>query len=76
MNVKVYQGLHAMSIRDFKSAAELFLDIVATLTLYELIDYQTFVLIRGSKILEILHGLPLIKDYLYSLYKYRYADFT
>ena len=41
--MKVYQGLRAMSIRDFKSAAELFLDTVATFTSYELMDYQMFV---------------------------------
>ena len=41
--MKVYQGLRAMSIRDFKSAAELFLDTVATFTSYELMDYQLFV---------------------------------
>ena len=118
--MKVYQGLRAMSIRDFKTAAELFLDTVATFTSYELMDYQTFVtytvicsllalerpklrekgrkiisfekqkknkssslisfpilflVIRGSEILEILHGLPLIKEYLFSLYECRYADF-
>ncbi|CAF2027662.1 unnamed protein product [Rotaria magnacalcarata] len=92
--MKVYQGLRAMSIRDFKSAAELFLDTVATFTSYELMDYQTFVtytvicsllalerpklrekVIRGSEILEILHGLPLVKEYLFSLYECRYADF-
>lgn len=92
--MKVYQGLRAMSIRDFKSAAELFLETVATFTSYELMDYQKFVtytvlcclvalerpklrekVIRGSEILEILHGLPLIKEYLFSLYECRYADF-
>jgi len=92
--MKVYQGLRAMSIRDFKSAADLFLETVATFTSYELMDYQTFVtytvvcslvalerpklrekVIRGSEILEILHGLPLIKEYLFSLYECRYADF-
>jgi len=41
--MKVYQGLRAMSIRDFKLAADLFLDTVATFTSYELMDYQTFV---------------------------------
>jgi 26S proteasome regulatory subunit N7 len=41
--MKVYQGLRAMSIRDFKTAADLFLDTVATFTSYELMDYQTFV---------------------------------
>ncbi|CAF0753671.1 unnamed protein product [Didymodactylos carnosus] len=92
--LKVYQGLRAMSIRDFKTAAELFLDTVATFTSYELMDYQTFVtytvicslvalerpklrekVIRGSEVLEILHGLPIIKDYLFSLYECRYGDF-
>ena len=32
-----------MSIRDFKTAAKLFLDTVATFTSYELMDYKTFV---------------------------------
>lgn len=32
-----------MSIRDFKKAASLFLDTVATFTSYELMDYPTFV---------------------------------
>jgi 26S proteasome regulatory subunit N7 len=41
--MKVYQGLRAMSIRDFKTAAELFLDTVATFTSYELMDYPTLV---------------------------------
>ncbi|CAF0777228.1 unnamed protein product [Adineta steineri] len=41
----------------------------------DLIERNLDKVIRGSEILEILHGLPLIKDYLYSLYKYRYADF-
>ncbi|CAF1627730.1 unnamed protein product, partial [Didymodactylos carnosus] len=31
--------------------------------------------IRGSEVLEILHGLPVIKDYLFSLYECRYGDF-
>merc|ERR1711894_659725 len=40
--LKVYRGLYMMSIRDFKTAAKLFLDTVATFTSYELMDYQTF----------------------------------
>ncbi|CAF3495311.1 unnamed protein product [Adineta steineri] len=39
----------------------------------DLIERNLDKVIRGS---EILHGLSLIKGYLYSLYKYRYADFT
>lgn len=30
---------------------------------------------RGAEILEILHGLPQIKNFLFSLYECRYADF-
>lgn len=41
--MKVYQGLRSMSIRDFQSAAQHFLDTVATFTSYELMDYQAFV---------------------------------
>lgn len=41
--LKVYRGVYCMSIRDFKQAATLFLDTVATFTSYELMDYQTFV---------------------------------
>jgi len=32
-----------MAVRDFKLAASLFLDTVATFTSYELMDYKTFV---------------------------------
>lgn len=41
--LKVYRGLYNMSIRDFSSAATLFLDTIATFTSYELMDYQQFV---------------------------------
>jgi 26S proteasome regulatory subunit N7 len=83
-----------MSVRDFKTAASLFLDTVATFTSYELMDYKQFVVytvycslialsrpdlrekvIRGSEILEVLHGLPETRQYLFSLYECRYADF-
>jgi len=92
--LKVYTGLHALMMRDFKTAARQFLDTVATFTSYELMDYNTFVVYtvlcsilalerpelrekvtRGAEILEILHGLPQIKSYLFSLYECRYADF-
>uniref|UniRef100_H2Z8K8 26S proteasome non-ATPase regulatory subunit 6 n=1 Tax=Ciona savignyi TaxID=51511 RepID=H2Z8K8_CIOSA len=41
--LKVYQGLYSIAIRDFKTAATLFLETVSTFTSYELMDYQTFV---------------------------------
>jgi len=44
--LKVYQGLHALMMRDFKTAAKQFLD-----------------------------SLPQVKNFLFSLYECRYADF-
>jgi len=41
--LKVYEGLYAMSVRDFPLAAKLFLDAVSTFTSYELMDYVRFV---------------------------------
>jgi len=92
--LKVYRGTYCMSVRDFKTAATLFLDTVATFTSYELMDYKQFVIytvycsmialgrpqlrekvIRGSEILEVLHSLPATRQYLFSLYECRYADF-
>lgn len=92
--LRVYQGLHSMSIRDFKSAAKLFLDTVSTFTCYELCDYKTFVtytvlcamislervdlrskVTKGSEILEVLHGLPDINEFLFSLYNCQYSLF-
>ncbi|XP_076447495.1 26S proteasome non-ATPase regulatory subunit 6-like [Babylonia areolata] len=92
--LKVYRGVYCMSIRQFKEAASLFLDTIATFTSYELMDYPQFVtytvlcsvialerpklrekVTRGSEILEVLHGLPKIKRYLFSLYDCHYSDF-
>lgn len=92
--LKVYKGMYKMAVRDFKSAANLFLDTIATFTSYELMDYKQFVtftvlcsmialdrpqlrekVCRGSEILEVLHGLTEVKDYLFSLYDCKYADF-
>lgn len=42
--LKVYRGLHSLSIRDFDSAAKHFLDAVATFTSYELMDYKNFII--------------------------------
>ncbi|KAK9883037.1 hypothetical protein WA026_001244 [Henosepilachna vigintioctopunctata] len=41
--LKVYQGAYCMAVRDFKTAATLFLDTVSTFTSYELMDYKEFV---------------------------------
>lgn len=40
--LKTYEGLYALSIRDFKKAAVCFFDTMATFTSTELMDYQTF----------------------------------
>lgn len=41
--LKVYQGTYCIVIRDFKAAANFFLDTISTFTSYELMDYETFV---------------------------------
>ncbi|OAY63190.1 26S proteasome non-ATPase regulatory subunit 6 [Ananas comosus] len=41
--LKVYEGLYCMSTRNFKKAANLFLDSISTFTTYELFSYDTFV---------------------------------
>jgi len=92
--LKVYKGLYSLAIRDFKTAAQLFLDTVATFTSYELMEYKTFVaytvlsaiislerpdlrskVIKGSEILEVLHSLPDVKEFLFSLYNCQYDSF-
>jgi len=92
--LKVYQGVYSMAVRDFKAAAQLFLDTISTFTSYELMDYVTFVkytvyssvialpraelrtkVVKGSEILEILHGEPSVREFVFSLYECRYAEF-
>ena len=41
--LQVYEGMYAMSIRDFAKAANLFLETISTFTSYELMDYVQFV---------------------------------
>ena len=41
--LKVYEGLYALSVRDFKKATTNLLDTVSTFTCYEIIDYETFI---------------------------------
>ncbi|KAL8286307.1 hypothetical protein RQP46_004795 [Phenoliferia psychrophenolica] len=41
--LKAYQGVHLLSIRNFKTGGELLLDTVSTFTATELIDYDDFV---------------------------------
>lgn len=41
--LKVYEGVHQMSIRDFDGAASNFLDTLSTFTYYELFDYTKYI---------------------------------
>jgi len=41
--LKVYQGLHLLSIRQFKPGGELFIDALSTFTATELLSYNDFV---------------------------------
>jgi 26S proteasome subunit RPN7 len=41
--LKVYRGLHLLSVRQFKRGGELFLDALSTFTATELISYNDFV---------------------------------
>ncbi|GAA5982258.1 hypothetical protein JCM10908_004804 [Rhodotorula pacifica] len=43
--LKVYRGVHLLSIRNFKKGAELLLDALPTFTASELIDYDDFVVL-------------------------------
>lgn len=43
--LKAYQGLHFLSIRNFKAGGELLLDTLSTFTATELIDYEDFVVL-------------------------------
>jgi len=41
--LKTYEAIYLMSIRDFKKAAEIFLETLATFTSYEVTPYNTFI---------------------------------
>merc|ERR1712136_559074 len=87
--LKVYNGLYQMSIRNFAKAAELFLDTVATFTSYEtFVTYTVYCsmialarpklrekVVKGSEILEVLHSLPEVYEFLMALTNCQYASF-
>lgn len=41
--LKIYEAVYLLLVRDFKKAASLLLDSIATFTCYELFDYNTFI---------------------------------
>lgn len=53
--LKVYEGIYSLMVRDFKKAANLFLDTISTFTSYELMDYTRFV---GYTVLVCMIALP------------------
>ncbi|KAL1925364.1 uncharacterized protein VTP21DRAFT_247 [Calcarisporiella thermophila] len=92
--LKVYQGTYLMSIRDFKNAANLFLDTLSTFTSTELMEYKEFVkyavitsvvslkrvdlkkrVLDSPEVLEVLHEIPHLEDFITSLYNCNYAKF-
>merc|ERR1719357_1672057 len=70
--LKVYQGLYCVAIRDYKT--------FVTYTVYVCMialkrpDLREKV-IKGAEILEVLHSLPSVRQYLFSLYECRYSVF-
>ncbi|KAJ7295423.1 hypothetical protein O6H91_Y189500 [Diphasiastrum complanatum] len=57
--LKVYEGLFCMSTRNFKKAAELFLDSISTFTTYELFSYDTFIFYTALASIISLDRVPL-----------------
>lgn len=43
--LKVYEGFHLLSVRDFKAGGELLLDALSTFTATELVDYHQFIML-------------------------------
>lgn len=75
--LKVYRGLHSLSIRDFDSAAKHFLDAVATFTSYELMDYKNFIVYTVLTSLISLKRQDLrLKVYLNPSYNLAFAIFS
>merc|ERR1712107_864824 len=71
-------GLYAMSVRDFKKSANLFLDAISTFTSYELMDYVSFVQYTVHISILALDRSDLHKQViqdLFSLYNCQYAEF-
>eukprot|EP01113_Clastostelium_recurvatum_P006522 TRINITY_DN1294_c0_g1_i1.p1 TRINITY_DN1294_c0_g1~~TRINITY_DN1294_c0_g1_i1.p1 ORF type:complete len:401 (+),score=113.75 TRINITY_DN1294_c0_g1_i1:28-1203(+) len=92
--LKTYEALYMMSSRDFKGAAKILHDTLATFSSYELFSYNTFVkylvymamvsfdrvkiksgVIDSPEVLQVLHEIPGLTEYLNSLYNSDYAQF-
>ncbi|CAG8500168.1 1435_t:CDS:2 [Cetraspora pellucida] len=79
--LKVYEGIYRLSIRDFKTAANLFLDTLSTFMSTELMEYKDFVkysvlagIISLNRV-DLKKKIPYLKDFINSLYNCEYAKF-
>ncbi|KNE56680.1 hypothetical protein AMAG_02463 [Allomyces macrogynus ATCC 38327] len=91
---KVYEATFLMTQRDFKGAANLFLETLATFSSTELMDLQDYVtytvimaaiavprteikkkVIESPEILEVVHQVPHLEEYMKALYECRYNAF-
>ncbi|RWR96929.1 Proteasome component PCI domain-containing protein [Cinnamomum micranthum f. kanehirae] len=76
--LKVYEGLYCMSTRNFKKAANLFLDSISTFTTYELFPYDTFIfytVVDAPEILTAIEKVPYLSEFLNSLHECQYKSF-
>eukprot|EP00842_Homolaphlyctis_polyrhiza_P003894 jgi/Hompol1/4505/HPOL_003659-RA len=92
--LKVYEGIYLMSNRNFKAAATMLLESIATFTSTELMEYKSFVrytilaaaltlsrpdfkakILNAPEILEVVHEIPSIADFMTSYHACKYAQF-
>lgn len=92
--LKVYEATYMMTVRDFKGAAELYVDSLSTFNAMELMPYKEFIgyaiicssvaldrvtirkkVIDSPEVLEVIHELEHMQQFLTSLYNCEYANF-
>ncbi|KAK0480939.1 PCI-domain-containing protein [Armillaria novae-zelandiae] len=78
--LKVYKGLHLLSIRQFKRGGELLLDALSTFTATELLSYNDFValtkkIISSPEVIQLLPEQPTLGDIVKNLYECHYDKF-
>ncbi|KAM1025709.1 hypothetical protein ACFX14_038718 [Malus domestica] len=87
-HLKVYEGLYCMSTRNFKKAADLFLDSISTFTTYGIFPYDIFIfytvltsiisldrVVDPLEILTVIGKIPYLTEFLNSLYDCQYKSF-
>ncbi|KAK0472691.1 PCI-domain-containing protein [Armillaria luteobubalina] len=79
--LKVYKGLHLLSIRQFKRGGELLLDALSTFTATELLSYNDFVALTVIantdpwSLIQLLPEQPTLGDIVKNLYECHYDKF-